>query len=53
LGAFVTRFEFGFSHALTVEFDAVCVVHEAVEDGVSEGGLDDASACEGKLIECA
>tara|TARA_R110002051_G_scaffold150041_1_gene222646 strand:+ start:2787 stop:2900 length:114 start_codon:yes stop_codon:yes gene_type:complete len=23
LGAFVTSFEFGFSHALTVEFDAI------------------------------
>jgi hypothetical protein len=39
LGAFVTCFEFGFAHALPVEFDAICVVYEAVENGVGEGGL--------------
>jgi hypothetical protein len=46
LGAFVTCFEFGFSHALAVEFDAICVVYETVENGLirvpcdlSEGGV--------------
>jgi hypothetical protein len=32
LGAFVTCFEFGFAHALAVKFDAIGIVHEAVED---------------------
>ena len=41
LGVFVTCFEFGFPHALAVEFDAVGIMHEAVEDGVGEGGFAD------------
>ena len=41
LGAFVTCSEFGFPHALAVEFDAVGIVDEAVEDGISEGGFPD------------
>jgi hypothetical protein len=32
LGAFVTCIEFGFPHALAVEFDAVGIVDEAIED---------------------
>lgn len=31
----------GFSHGLAVEFEAVRVVNEAVEDGVGKGGLVD------------
>ena len=34
MGAFVTSFEFGFSHALPVEIHAVCVVYETVENGI-------------------
>jgi hypothetical protein len=41
LGAFVTSFEFCFSHALPVEFDAVGVVYETVENGICEGRLSD------------
>jgi len=39
LGGFVTCFEFGFAHSLAITFDTVCIVHETVEDIVSEGGL--------------
>ena len=35
LGAFVTCSEFGFPHALAVEFDAVGIVDEAIENGIS------------------
>jgi hypothetical protein len=37
----VTYFDFGFAHGLTVEFDAVGVVYETVENGVCEGGFSD------------
>ncbi len=39
MGAFVTCFEVGFSHALSFEFDAIGVVDESVENGIREGGL--------------
>ena len=31
----------GFAHGLTVEFEPVGVVNEAVEDGIGEGGFVD------------
>lgn len=41
LGSFVTWSEFGFPHALTVAFDAVCAVHEAVGKRIRKWGFAD------------
>ena len=41
LAVFVTYFDFGFPHGLSIKVCAVCVVDEAVENGVCEGGFAD------------
>lgn len=38
---FVTSFGFGLSQRLTAEFQSIGIVHDAVEDGVCEGGFAD------------
>lgn len=39
--AFVKGFDFCFPHGLSIEFEAIGVVNDAVEDGVGEGWFTD------------
>ena len=38
---FVTHFGDGLAHGLPLEFEAVGVVNDAVQDGICEGGFAD------------
>ena len=51
LAVFVTGFGHGLSQRLAAEFQSIGVVHNAVEDGVGEGGFADdiVPGCERQL----